>query len=46
MADVIQGLAMIVISITIVIHGTMIADGGVEAVVTKSYERGRLDFFE
>ncbi|XP_051169632.1 sodium-coupled monocarboxylate transporter 2 isoform X2 [Leptopilina boulardi] len=43
-SDVIQGLTMIVVSIVIVIHGT-IDVGGVGTVFNITKERGRLNFF-
>lgn len=46
MADVIQGLAMIFCSIIVIIQGSITAEEGVKTVIKKSYDRGRLDFFE
>ncbi|XP_065225169.1 sodium-coupled monocarboxylate transporter 2-like [Planococcus citri] len=45
MADVIQGLIMIACSIAVIIQGTFTAKDGPLSVITKPYERGRLNFF-
>ena len=46
MADVIQGLIMIGCSVAVIIQGTFTAKDGPLSVITKPYERGRLNFFK
>ena len=46
MIDVIQGIAMIVCSIIVIIQGTLTAKLGPASVVTIPLEKGRLGFFK
>lgn len=45
LSDVIQGLAMIGVSVVIIVQGTVNV-GGPANVLNVTYERGRLDFFK
>lgn len=45
LADVMQGLTMIAVSVAIIIQGS-IEGGGVGTVIEKNVDGGRLDFFK